>query len=99
MVAVADGRTDWDPASFGQAHGDGCLLYAGVDGPISTLRLENLRDGLEDLELLAQADPAWAQSLCARVVPSLDAPEPNPEALMAARLELLRDYRVAAAPP
>jgi hypothetical protein len=99
MVAVADGRTDWDPASFGPAHGDGCLLYAGVDGPVSTLRLENLRDGLEDLELLAQADPAWARPLCARIVPSLDAPDRNPEALTAARLELLRDYRVAAAPP
>jgi hypothetical protein len=31
-------------------HGEGLLLYPGPDGPLSSLRLENVRDGLEDFE-------------------------------------------------
>ncbi|MDD5598480.1 MAG: DUF4091 domain-containing protein [Victivallaceae bacterium] len=34
-------------------HGDGKILYYGVDGPIGSIRLENIRDGLEDYEYLA----------------------------------------------
>jgi len=33
-------------------HGDGVLLYPGVDGPIGSIRLANLRDGLQDYEYL-----------------------------------------------
>lgn len=33
-------------------HGDGILLYPGIDGPIGSIRLANLRDGLEDYEYL-----------------------------------------------
>ena len=48
--------TDWNPATWrndkGMAHnGDGQLLYPGPDGqPLSSLRLANLRDGIEDYE-------------------------------------------------
>ncbi len=42
--------TDWDPVGDRACHGSGQLTYAGPDGaPLSTLRLENLRDGCEDL--------------------------------------------------
>lgn len=41
------GEYDW-------LHGDGVLLYPGVDGPIGSMRLANIRDGLEDYELLCQ---------------------------------------------
>jgi len=50
--------TDWDPGSFVNekkgytANGDGSLLCPGPDGPLSTIRLENIRDGLEDYEYL-----------------------------------------------
>lgn len=48
--------TDWDPASFvsGSAkfNGDGLLIYAGEEGPLPSLRLANIRDGLEDYEYL-----------------------------------------------
>jgi hypothetical protein len=38
-----------------QSPGDGCLLYPGENGqPINSLRLEALRDGLEDSEILMQ---------------------------------------------
>ena len=40
----------WNPASFQDYNGDGCLFYYGIDGPVSTIRLENLTDGLEDYE-------------------------------------------------
>src|SRR5207244_1949052 len=35
-----------------ELHGDGLLLYPGKDGPIGSIRLANLRDGLEDYEYL-----------------------------------------------
>ena len=46
----------WNPATWrnqaGQAHnGDGQLIYPGPDrSPLSSIRLENLRDGIEDYE-------------------------------------------------
>ena len=33
--------------------GDGVLLYAGDDGPLATIRLHNIRDGVEDFGYLA----------------------------------------------
>ncbi len=50
--------TGWNPGSFFDekkgktANGDGSLLCPGPDGPLSTIRLENIRDGLEDFEYL-----------------------------------------------
>ncbi|MBT7297909.1 MAG: DUF4091 domain-containing protein [Victivallales bacterium] len=44
--------TDWDPRSFNDNNGDGSVFCAGPDGPLSTIRLENIRDGLEDYEYL-----------------------------------------------
>ncbi len=48
--------TKWNPATWrnsaGQAHnGDGQLIYPGADqSPLSSIRLDNLRDGIEDYE-------------------------------------------------
>ena len=42
-------RTDWDPHSFRGTNGDGSFTYAGPEGAIGSLRLENMRDGMEDL--------------------------------------------------
>ena len=50
-------RTSFDPTSArftnpGQfANGDGNFMYPGPNGPISTTRLHNLRDGFEDVEM------------------------------------------------
>ena len=44
--------TEWDPRSFNDYNGDGSVFCAGPDGPLSTIRLENIRDGLEDYEYL-----------------------------------------------
>lgn len=42
--------TDWNPASFDTSNGDGSILCPGPKGPLSTIRFENIRDGLEDYE-------------------------------------------------
>ncbi len=43
----------WKANSFGNYNGDGYLLYPGADlKPYSSIRLEALRDGLEDYEYL-----------------------------------------------
>jgi len=41
-----------DPTKREVANGDGILLYPGPDVPLSTIRLENIRDGLEDYDYL-----------------------------------------------
>jgi len=49
-----DPRVSWQASKNGWVDGDGSLYYAGpVDvGPLPTIRLENIRDGLEDYEYL-----------------------------------------------
>ncbi len=57
--------TEWNPASYSErkdpndrekitayANGDGSLICPGPNGPLSTVRLENIRDGFEDYEYL-----------------------------------------------
>ncbi len=51
--------TDWFPGAGKSrdgvyANGDGSIFCAGPDGPVSTIRFENIRDGLEDYEYLWQ---------------------------------------------
>lgn len=48
----AGSYTNWNPNSFPGHNGDGHLLYAGKDGPLASLRMANIRDGLEDYEYL-----------------------------------------------
>jgi len=57
-------------------YGDGVLLYPGPNGPIGSIRLANIRDGLEDYEylwLLAQKDfgVEAARAVCQPVTRSL----------------------------
>jgi hypothetical protein len=54
-------RDVWkDPMAFPGANGDGFLFYpgyeVGIDGPVNTLRIENLREGAEDYEYLWQLE-------------------------------------------
>ena len=48
-------------------NGDGYYMYPGPDGPISTSRLEGIRDALEDMELLrmvpeVRKPPSWPRN-------------------------------------
>ena len=61
--------TDWDPRSWTTYHGDGSWTCCGPDGtPLSTVRLENFSDGLEDFayamllerRLAAEPNAPWA---------------------------------------
>eukprot|EP00935_MAST-01C_sp_MAST-1C-sp1_P001813 g1813.t1 len=53
--------SEWNPATYGAGSGlewlfgDGKLLYVGSDGPIGSIRLANVRDGMEDYDYLVQA--------------------------------------------
>lgn len=48
-----DSRTVYSDSSKGWVNGDGSLYCPGPTGPLPTIRLENMRDGLEDYEYLA----------------------------------------------
>jgi hypothetical protein len=76
-----------------QYNGEGILYYpggeAGIDGPITTLRLKALRDGLEDYEYLALAGEAGAAKAAA-IGKSWTQWETDPEKLAAAREELAK---------
>ncbi len=49
-----------DPYSFQRITMDGCLSYPGrpygIDGPVSSMRLENIRDGIEDYDYLCMLE-------------------------------------------
>ena len=48
----------WNPATYDRSSdlswlfGDGKLLYTGAERPISSIRLANIRDGMEDYDYL-----------------------------------------------
>jgi hypothetical protein len=77
-------------------YGDGSLVYpgnrVGVDGPVSSVRLEVFRDGLEDYDYLALADrllgPEAAKAFVARITRSLTDYERDPLKLEQVRREL-----------
>lgn len=71
-------------------NGDGDLLYPGRDGPIGSIRLANIRDGLEDYEYLwllgqVEADFEAARAACEPVTTSLTAFTRDPTVLAAHR--------------
>ncbi len=52
---------------FFDCYGNGVLLYCGADfdeyGPVSSLRLENVRDGIEDFEYLTMLEQIYGEEL------------------------------------
>jgi hypothetical protein len=62
----------WGPSNkaLPWLQGDGRMLYCGVEGPIASSRLANVRDGMEDyayIELLRAHDPAAAAAAVAKI--------------------------------
>jgi hypothetical protein len=79
-------------------YGDGRLIYAGIDGqPIGSIRLANLRDGLEDYEYLYQIRAknagSWekARELCVPVSSTLTDFSRNPFDLYQQRRKVVRE--------
>jgi hypothetical protein len=92
---VADPWQDMDTIGTG-FYGDGSLLYpgnkVGIDGPVGSIRLEVLRDGLEDFDYLTLADqrlgPEATRKYVARITRSLTDYEQSPARLEEVRREL-----------
>lgn len=89
----------------GVLNGEGSLLYPGsrarrhtgqrdVDGPVSSIRFELLREGIEDYEYLwllrALGDGDFAERTAGELVVDVAAFTRNPEALFAARAKMAR---------
>ena len=90
-------RNPWDDPGFRiRWNGEGQLFYpgdeAGIDGPISTIRLKNLRDGMEDYEYFAILDrlgkKGVAESIVAEAVPTWGTWVQDPERLLELRRRL-----------
>jgi hypothetical protein len=82
----------WEAEASNRMPGDGQLLYPGEDGPWPSIRLANVRDGIEDYEWLAMAEQkkgrAAAEALTHGLVRSMTDFERSPEALRAERARL-----------
>ena len=92
-------RSDWNPRLDGVTpHSSAMMIYPGKDGPVSCIRLENFRDGIEDYDLLAheaaraQRDNESPREAQVRLLRALDAPDDlnavNPAELRAMRARL-----------
>ena len=54
--------TDWPERTWGTDNGDGSWVCSGPDGtPLSTIRLENFRDGLEDLAYVRMCEKRFGK--------------------------------------
>jgi hypothetical protein len=85
-------KLDWSITTIGMPslHGDGVLLYPLASGPAGSIRLANLRDGLEDYEYLwavghKRGDLWSARADCEPVTRSLTTFTRDPAVLRAAR--------------
>ena len=90
-------RNPWDEPGFrGYWNGDGALLYpgadAGLEGPIGSLRLKSLRDGMEDYEyfvILEQRGGAeLVEAIVREAVPTWGSWNQDPDALPRLRAQL-----------
>jgi len=87
------GDTWMNPLTYKEYNGEGTLFYPGADigydGPVASMRLKALRDGLEDYEYLVLAGDAGAAK-AAEVAKSWTQWETDPAKLAAAREELAK---------
>ena len=92
IIDGSDPYLDWKPACVANMTGDGCLTYPTPAGPVSSIRLENVRDGLEDYDYLALLADAQGQEVAreyvGRLVTSMTDFTRDPAALSAVRDEI-----------
>jgi hypothetical protein len=99
-IDLAEGpRLKWSITTGGERwaalHGDGVLLYPLPDGPMGSIRLANIRDGLEDYEYLwalgeGQGDVWSAREDCEPVTRSLTEFTLEPDVLLSRRDAIAR---------
>jgi len=81
---------------YGRYNGDGSLLYpgadAGIDGPITSIRLKNIREGMEDYEyfniLTDLGEKEFADEQVRKLIQTWFSWEKNPDKLMEIREKL-----------
>ena len=85
----------WDSSISNNRNGDGVLMYPGKDHILPSIRLANVRDGIEDGELLKmfaeKGRAAEAESACRKLVTDLKNFSRDPAALRSAREPLLKE--------
>jgi len=89
----AESSDPWtDPVSYGSLNGDGALVYpgsaVGYDGPIASMRLKAIRDGIDDydnLRLLEELDKPSAGAAARTVGVSFSRWSQKPADVLAAR--------------
>lgn len=87
---------EWRTMDTGFAYGDGRLIYCGAKyglrGPISSIRLELVRDGIEDFQYLRMAEERFGREkvdeILSRVTTGILDYTKDPDVLRAARNEL-----------
>lgn len=93
-----DDDTFFDQWSFGRGMtgmtGDGLMIYPGESGPLPSVRLANVRDGIQDYEWMKLAESAAGRDATAQVVASI-APDQthivrDPVRIHEARARLIR---------
>jgi hypothetical protein len=89
-------RVNWSVTAGGQhpsLNGDGIMLYPGEKGPIGSTRLEVIRDGLEEFELLKQYGARFGADatteILAPVTQGMTRYSRDSKTLNAARLKML----------
>jgi len=91
-----DPYKDLEPNWGGDSYlppGDSHIVYPGPRGPISSIRFETLRDGVEDyelLKLLESKDPKKARKICDSIVRSLTDYTLDPAEFRKARAEIVK---------
>jgi hypothetical protein len=93
MLFWPAGEPWMNPLTYRQFNGEGSLFYPGADasieGPVASMRLKALRDGMEDYEYLVLAGEAGAAK-AASIAKSWTQWETDPAKIAAAREELAK---------
>lgn len=93
-------RNPWDNPTYGDHwNGEGMLFYpgseAGIEGPVASARLKNLRDGMEDYEyfvlLERRGERAAVDEIVRRAVPTWGSWEKNADRIRDLRRSLARE--------
>ncbi|MEA3403024.1 MAG: DUF4091 domain-containing protein [Armatimonadota bacterium] len=91
--------TDWNPVYRDSLpDGDGQIICAGPDGPLSTVRFENIRDGIEDYEYWWLLDElvANAEGVSGELLDEARAHQEVPDGLLTSVHEYSEDPEVLA---
>lgn len=82
----------WEAENSLRMPGDGQLLYPGADGPLPSIRLANVRDGIEDYEWLLLLEQkigrAASEAVSSELIRSMTDFERSPDALRKTRARL-----------